>query len=95
MGIQLVDDSLIGIISVTTSVDGKREHANNGRINFLDLGDNEYSQNIQIADLNCLNASLAVQKWLKLVGFYQDLEKEYHSTYTINVNQLLSEDHGT
>ena len=93
MGVQLVDDSLIGIVSVTTSVDGKREHANNGRINFLDVGENEYSQNIQIADLNCLNASLAVQKWLKLVGFYQDLEKEHHSTYAINVNQLLSEDH--
>lgn len=93
MGIQLVDDSLIGIVAVTTSIDGKRDHAKNGRINFTDNGNNEYSHNIQIADLNCLNAALAVQKWKKLVGFYQDLESEYHSTFSINVNQLLNEDH--
>ena len=48
--------------------------------------------NIQIADLNMLNAALAVIRWKKLFGVYQDFEKELHSTYTMNVNMLLSED---
>ena len=52
----------------------------------------EYSTNIQIADLNMLNAALAVIKWKKLCGFYQDLEREHNCTYSINVNQLLSEE---
>ena len=29
----------------------------------------------------------------KLCGFYNDLERENHSTYTINVNMLTSTDH--
>jgi len=37
-----------------------------------------------------LNAALAVIKWKKLVGFYADFRHEHHSTYTIEVNMLLS-----
>jgi len=93
MGIEVVDESLIGILRVTTSTDVKREHVrDNGRIPLSDGANDEYSQNIQIADLNALNATLAVIKWKKICGFYQDLENEHHSTYSINVNQLLSDD---
>ena len=53
-----------------------------------------YARNIQIADLNALNAILAVIKWKKLFGFYVDLEREHHSTYTINGNVLMNEDSG-
>lgn len=63
------------------------------RINFDDIDENNaYVRNIQIADLNALNASLAVIKWKKLCGFYQDLECEHDSTYSINVNQLTSDE---
>jgi hypothetical protein len=41
------------------------------------------------ADLNALNAALAVIKWKKLACFYQDLDHEHHSTYTIGGNMLL------
>jgi hypothetical protein len=54
--------------------------------------DNEYDKNIQIADLNSLNAALAVIKWKKLHGFYADQENEFFSTYTIDCNMLTSED---
>ena len=37
-----------------------------------------------------LNAALAVIKWKKLCGFYQDLKKEHHCAYAINLNQLVS-----
>ncbi len=93
MGVEIVDDALIGILSVTTSTEKKREHVRDkNRISFFEGVDNEYSKNIQIADLNMLNAALAVVKWKKLFGFYQDLEKENHTAYSLNDNSLVSED---
>jgi tRNA A37 threonylcarbamoyladenosine dehydratase len=94
MGVEIVDESLIGILRVTTSTEKKREHVRGkNRISFSDSDDNDdYSQNIQIADLNALNAALAVIKWKKLCGFYQDCEKEHHTTYTLNVNMLTGDD---
>ncbi|CAN2525454.1 MULTISPECIES: hypothetical protein [Burkholderia] len=49
-----------------------------------------YASNIQVADLNALNAVLAVIKWKKLRGFYRDLDREHHSTYTTDGNLLLN-----
>lgn len=94
MGVEVVNESLIGILRTTTSTNTKRDHVRSSkRISFSDGdGKDDYSQNIQIAELNSLNAAMAVIKWKKLCGFYNDLEKEHHSTYSINVNQLLSED---
>lgn len=92
MGIHLVDDKLIGIVALTTSALEKREHVWNGRVSFADNQINDYTKNIQIAELNSLNAALAIIKWKKLLGFYQDLENELHSNYSINVNMLLSDD---
>lgn len=92
MGIHLVDDKLIGIVALTTSTPEKREHVWNGRVSFADNQANDYTKNIQIAEMNSLNAALAIIKWKKLLGFYQDLESEFYSSYSINVNMLLSED---
>lgn len=92
MGVELVDDKLLGVLRVTASTPGIMEHVA-GRIPISDFGDdNEYSSNIQIADLNALNAALAVIKWKKLCGFYLDLEAEHFSTYTIDGNKLINED---
>lgn len=94
IGVQLLEDSqqLLGICRVTTGSAEKMDHLNR-RISFDDAdGDNAYVRNIQIADLNALNAALAVIKWKKLCGFYQDLEGEHDSTYSINVNQLTSDE---
>ncbi len=94
MGVFLTDTALGGILRVTTSTVKKRDHvAGKNRISFSD-GDahNEYNTNIQIADLNALNAALAVVKWKKLFGFYHDFEHEHYSTYTIDGNKLINED---
>ena len=95
MRIEIAGDSLIGILRATTSTENKRDHVRkNGRIPLSENDEEKvYSQNIQIAELNALNAILAVIKWKKICGFYQDLENEFNSTYTINVNMLLNEDH--
>ena len=87
MGVQVGDNNLLGIVRTTTSTPAKREHLKT-LVSFNDDADDEYATNIQIADLNMLNAALAVIKWKKLCGFYQDLEQEHHCTYSINVNQL-------
>lgn len=93
MGLELVDESLGGILRVTASTPDKREHVHQGRIAFEGGGeDNIYASNIQVADLNALNAVLAVIKWKKIRGFYRDLEQEHHCTYTTDGNMLLNLD---
>ncbi|WFU24975.1 ThiF family adenylyltransferase [Bradyrhizobium sp. CB1717] len=94
MGLELVDGSLGGILRVTASTPEMRTHVHDGRISFGTSGDelNPYSTNIQVADLNALNAAMAVVKWKKIRGFYRDLEREHHSTYTTDGNMLLNGD---
>lgn len=91
LGVNLTEDSLIGTLRVTIGSKEKYDHISN-RIGSVPIDDNEYSTNIQIADLNALNAVMAVIKWKKMCGFYQDLKEEHHSTYTINTSQLINED---
>jgi hypothetical protein len=94
MGVYQVGDSLAGVLRVTTSTAGS--HTPLVARNRIPLSDNAeddaYSQNIQIADLNALNAALAVIRWKKMFGFYLDLEDEHHSTYTLDGNTLTNED---
>lgn len=91
MGLELGEQGLTGILRVTASTPGNRLDARE-RIPFEGGGANDlYSSNIQVADLNALNAILAVIKWKKLFGFYCDLEGEHHSTYTLDGNLLLNE----
>jgi tRNA A37 threonylcarbamoyladenosine dehydratase len=95
MGLTTVDQSIIGSIAVTTSTKEKRNHVrDNSRITFVeDEEEALYNQNIQIAELNALNATLAVIKWKKLYGFYQDLEKEHFTVYSLNDHSFLNDDH--
>ena len=94
MGLYVAGTSLGGILRVTTSTPGHRDHVwSKNRIPFaVDAERNEYSQNIQIADLNALNAVLAVMRWKRLRGFYLDQEQEHFSTYTIGGNTIFNED---
>lgn len=94
MGVELSeDDSLRGIVRVTTSTNDMRDHVRqHQRISFQGDGNDVYARNIQIADLNALNAALAVIKWKKLCGFYADIDKEHFCAYTIDGNAVLNED---
>ncbi len=94
MGVEVVDEQLLGLLRVTTSTADKRNHVRDKKRINLSGGydDNVYSKNIQIADLNALNAALAVIKWKKLFGFYADLEKEHYSIYSIDGNVIMNED---
>ncbi|MDI1236392.1 MAG: ThiF family adenylyltransferase [Polaromonas sp.] len=93
MGTDLLEDSLElwAICRVTTSTSEKQDHISQ-RVSFAEADEDDYDRNIQIADLNALCAALAVIKWKKFCGFYQDLEHEHDSTYTTSTELLTSED---
>lgn len=93
MGLHANEGALGGVLRVTTSSSMKHDHVHT-RISDshgLDVN-NEYVRNIQVADLNALNAALAVIKWKKLFGFYHDFDAEHHSTYTVDGNHLFNEE---
>ncbi|MDP2088544.1 MAG: ThiF family adenylyltransferase [Flavobacteriaceae bacterium] len=91
IGVNKANDCLNGAARVTVGSSYKNDHLD-FRIGSVESEENEYSNNIQIADLNCLNAMLAVLKWKKLSGFYQDIKQEHNSLFLINTNKLLNED---
>ncbi|MCA9680133.1 MAG: ThiF family adenylyltransferase, partial [Myxococcales bacterium] len=76
IGVNLVEEtaSLVGTVRVTTASAEKRDHVLGGkRIPVAPRApDDDYRRNIQIADLNALNAVLAVIRWKKLFGVYRD-----------------------
>lgn len=92
MGVNLVGDSLIGSLRMTYGSNDKNDHLRH-RFGQMDFEENDYATNIQIAELNCQNAIMAIIKWKKIVGFYQDLKKEHNTLYFLNTNKVLNEDH--
>lgn len=94
IGVDERDGALGGIVRITTSTPAARDHVwDQHRIPLLHaVGDDAYDTNIQVAELNALAATFAVIKWKKLLGFYDDLEHEHHSLFTIDGNQLTNDD---
>lgn len=95
LGVTKGDSALTGLVRVTTSTPGQRRHVHDrGRIDFSDPRPEDlYDDNIQVADLNALNAALAVIRWKRYEGFYSDYEHEHFSAYAVDGNLLVNEDH--
>jgi hypothetical protein len=93
MGVHDVDGRLSATMRVST---GTTSHPiDRARVPTQASGpENDYRHNIQVTELNALNAALAVIKWKKLVGIYADLECEHSSTYSTSVNATTNEDRG-
>jgi len=91
VGVQLIGGKLSGIVRITTSSELQRDHIER-RVSFGDDTDDVYATNIQIADLNMLNAALAVIRWKKIFGFYADLKREHECGYVIESNSLINDD---
>ena len=86
MGIENTDDKLLGILRTSFSETLPSSAARSGEDRVRDVG--EYQRNVQIVELNALNAALAVIRWKKHRGFYLDLGQESRSTYTIDGNHM-------
>ncbi|AFV03049.1 uba [Dehalobacter sp. UNSWDHB] len=92
LGVEVVDDKLIGIVRITLATSMKHDHLNN-YIDFHDgAEDDVYSSNIQLGDLNALNGLLAIIKWKKMYGFYHDLKREHNTSYVVSRGSLNNEE---
>lgn len=94
MGITVHGESLRGQVRTTTSTPTKRNHVyEKNRIAFTTTEEiNEYDKNIQVVELNAVNAGLAVIKFKKLFGFYDDDGREHFSVFTISDSETINED---
>ncbi len=55
-------------------------------------GRDDYSSNIQVAELNALNAVLAVIRWKRHLGFYATHENANQTVYKLYLNELRNGD---
>ena len=86
MGIEKADDKLLGILRTSYCETPKSSAGQRGEGELRGVG--EYERNVQLVELNALNAALAVIRWKKHRGFYLDLGHEHRSTYTIDGNHM-------
>lgn len=84
--------NLIGTCRVTMSTPEKSDHFQKHAPLADDTADDLYRKNIQVADMNALNAALAVIKWKRFCGFYQDMFKVHQTTYSINSQSLTRDE---
>ena len=76
---------LTGTLRSTLVTASKNDHVE--RAISFETGEEQediYKSNIQIAELNMLNAVMAVLQWKKLLTFYHDAIHSYDTTFTIN-----------
>lgn len=90
MGLLLDEEQaqVFGQLRTTLSTPGTREQARQHIPLVGSSQDAVYTQNIQIAELNALNAVLAVLRWKQARGVYTDLEHNLNSTYSIDGNTI-------
>lgn len=94
MGLYTEDDANMigGLVRATACSSGVEERVKKRMPYGAEEEDNEYSRNIQIAELNALNAVLAVIKWKKSRGVYVDLGKEHHIVYGIDTDVITNDE---
>jgi molybdopterin/thiamine biosynthesis adenylyltransferase len=84
-------ESLMGQCRVTLSTPMQHDHLSD-RVSFAEAQvDGIYPSNIQVADMNALDAALAVIKWKKYCGFYLEQIHEHHSVYAITTHGLTKD----
>ena len=90
MGVEETDGRLSGLLRVTTSLPGRRDQARK-RIPTPAPERDDYGRNIQTADLNALNAILAVVRWKRYLRIYADATNESFATYSLFTNEIANE----
>lgn len=91
MGIRLTDSSeLYGIVRLSTLDSVSAVEATKSMPMSAEDDDNLYGTNVQVADLNCLNAYLAVEAWKKRFGFYFGRRRAHLTTYTTGSGSMAA-----
>ena len=93
MSVDVVEEraDLYGQLRVTASTPDTREQARPHLPTVGDAADDVYSSNIQVVELNALNACLALIKWKKMRGFYADSGHEHNAVYVVDDNTIVNE----
>lgn len=93
MGLARGESGLSGMVRTTLVRDREwNELVDAGILPIEDAEDDVYSSNIQIGELNALNACLAVMKYKRMFGFYSDDRTGFHSLFDVAGDYLLSHD---
>jgi tRNA A37 threonylcarbamoyladenosine dehydratase len=92
MGLQEKNGQLVGQVRMSSiTVDNQDKATNQSFIPCSDPEENEYDFNVQVADMNALNALLAVIRFKKILGFYNDFENSQYYVYGIFDNSIVNE----
>ena len=91
MDIQLAPDSqdLYGTCRVTLLSPEKSEHWNVCVPVHADDAEAIYDKNIQVADMNAMNALLAVMKWKQYCGFYTDDFRSHQIQFSVGAPSMV------
>jgi len=89
MGLYVKRNRVGGILRAVSSLPDAREEARQHISMAQDNLINEYDKNVQVAELNALNACLAVISWKKHFGYYADTGHERTVSYSV-ANSLLT-----
>lgn len=94
IGVNLVQNGLTATLRTTTSTPTNRRHVHDRKRIPMNAaqGNNEYARNIQIVELNAINAGFAILQWKQECGFYRDTEHELFSLFRVADNHILNED---
>ncbi len=91
MGLSKKDNGLRGAIQTTHyPPDSVDEIVANGFAQLVDRPENLYKENIQISELNALNAALAVIHYKQLKGFYDNQTDGHHFHFDVSDLQILA-----
>jgi hypothetical protein len=90
MGIEETDGHLSGLLRVTTHFPGRVAAPAFAPATAGD-GMHEYDRNIQTADLNGVNALLAVIAWKKYLGYYADHTRAVETLYKVFTGEIRNE----
>lgn len=96
MGLEKDDasNSILGLCRVTMGTPTKSDHLPARLPVADDKADVLYRSNIQVADMNAMNAILAVIKWKQYFGFYLDYDSAHTLSFSAAMLSMVREDQG-
>jgi len=80
--------TLLGLCRVTLGTPEKNDHLQKRLPTTDDPEEALYRGNIQVADMNALNAILAVMRWKQYFGFYEDYDDAHHIAFSVAMQAI-------
>jgi hypothetical protein len=93
IGVTRKGDTLLATARVTAANGQRQEHlAEHVSMEPDKDGQDDYGTNIQIAELNALNAAVAVIHWKRQYGFYDNTEQSTHVQVAVEQLKIYTDD---